>query len=206
MFVQTTCAASTFGAMKTVLQANKDLLTAYEDDFYSCDKHYLERTWHEGAQYCWFVRSTGTHLALLGVHHQLSDVEQTEAAICASQSPTTAIFHIHNGKVAAIDKQQALRMLATDGASYGEGKISYKHRALASYRVDSHYLQSAGVNIYDVHLDSQGIVHSITEMVVLHEMSRMIARVHARSICLHMDKITLDGEHLSHVMAHKRKS
>lgn len=205
MSVQTISAASTFDSMKATLEMHAELLTSYTEDFYVCDKSYLEHTWHEGAQYCWLVRESGTHLTLLNVHHKLCSVEQTEAAIECCGGPY-AIFHVKDGRISAIDKQRALQLLAADHVTYNNCKIAYKGRDLASYRVDSYYDEAEHRHVYDTHLDSQGAVYSMGDLMVLRETSIMIARLLSQTLFAPLSKITLDSEQLGDVIRRRQNT
>lgn len=196
MTIALKAAHQTFDVMSAAIADMPHLLVSFRDDFLHCDREYLARTAYDGAQYCWFVRPSGTHLALVGVHQRLSAVEQTYAAIQACDSPESVVFHLKAGRARMITKEQALALLSTGHATCRDGQIIYRSRQLARYHVASRYCQEQDVNLYDVYLDSDGASYDTEDLVVLYELAQMLARMSARSLFTHIDRIIFDTENL----------
>lgn len=176
---------------RSVIGAAKGILQFFKEDL-ALDKKELERTWFPGAEYCLHVRTAGSALCLLGVHPVAN--EWIEAAVSTSDDPMAAAFHIRNGIAVRINREQALTLLRRGQAQYDGFMITYRGRELASYRLDSFYLESHGKSRYEVRYDSQGRQLSVEDLVVLETMAKVMARQDSRSIFYLAPEVSLDGQ------------
>jgi len=176
---------------QSVAQAARSVLQFFKSDL-SLDRKELEFSFFPGAEYCLFVRQHGTHISLLGVHPMAN--EWTEAAVSTSEDPLATAFHVKNGRAVPIDKDRALELLNQGYAEFDGFTLRYRGLKLATYRIDSFYLESEGKSRYEVRYDSEGRKLSFEHLIVLETMAKVMVRQDSRSIFYLAPDVFLDGQ------------
>jgi len=197
-----TPAETTFEALRRVVEASPGRLTAYRDDFYKCDKDYLNATWFEGVRYLWLLRETGTCMCILGIHETLGDFAR--AHLANADDRNTDIYLVSNCKARQINLQRAHHLLSENRATFDGSKISYAGVDLVRYVLVRQFRNEAGGYQYEVHMHSLQASLGREAMVVLHLLVPQIVRKHSHSLFTKIENIMLDGEQFDEMFERSR--